>query len=205
MRRFTTTECEDFLRAIDAELEAPCEVVLVGGGAVALKYKGSHATTDLDLWSVSGPPAERVGATTPAAASRGGFWEAVERARATAAGPVPVQKASIAEPPYAFEDRLIALSIPGLTKLRVLVPEAHDLVLMKIARGEAHDLDAVEDIHRAAPLDLDTLVARYRETTTQVMGSVELHRLNFLAAVARLFGEKAAERVDVDTAPKPRA
>ena len=33
----------------------------------------------------------------------------------------------------------------------VYVPEAHDLVLMKIARAEAHDLDAVEDIHRAAP------------------------------------------------------
>lgn len=193
MRKFTTTECEDFLRRIEAELDGRCEVVLVGGGAVALKYKGSHATTDLDLWTTR---------ELDAASGRGGFWEAVERARAAAAEPVPVQKATIAEPPYAFEDRLVPLTIEGLARLRVFVPEAHDLVLMKVARGEAHDLDAVEDIHRASPLDLDTLVSRYQETTSQVMGSLELHRLNFLAAVARVFGEAAAEQVDKQTAPK---
>lgn len=88
MRRFTTAECEDFLRRIDAELDAPCDVVLIGGGAVALKFKGTHATTDLDLWSIS-----------EVKATRGGFWEAVERARAQVAEPVPVQKATIAEPP----------------------------------------------------------------------------------------------------------
>ena len=102
----------------------------------------------------------------------------------------------IAELPYSFEERLLTLSIKGLSKLTVLVPEAHDLVLMKVARGEAHDLDAIEDIHRAAPLDFDTLLARYRETTPQVMGSKEMHRLNFLAAVARLFGAEKADEAD---------
>lgn len=192
MRRFTNSECEDFLRCIDAELTGPCEVVLIGGGAIALHYKGSHATTDLDLWSVS--ETRRSRSPRPA-----GFWDAVTRARKVSPMPVPVQKAAIAEPPYSFEDRLLALDIPGMTHLRVLVPEAHDLVLMKVARGEAHDLDAIEDIHRAAPLELDTLLARYRETTTQVVGSLELHRLNFLAALARLFGEEAAARVDAQT------
>jgi hypothetical protein len=187
VRKFTTTECEDFLRLIDAELEDACEIVLIGGGAVALKYKGSHATTDLDLWSVS---------------QSGGFWEAAARAKAKApphAG-VPVQLTTIAEPPYAFEERLLPLQIAGLRKLRVFVPEAHDLVLMKLARGEAHDLDAVEDIHRASPLDLETLVSRYRETRSQVVGNIELHRLNFLAAIARVFGDEAAAKVDAETA-----
>jgi hypothetical protein len=193
VRRFTTSECEDFLRCIDAELGGPCEVVLIGGGAVALHYKGTHATTDLDLWSVS---EGRRGRTV----RRVGFWEAVTRARERSTAPVPVQKATIAEPPYSFEDRLIPLDIRGLTKLRVLVPEAHDLVLMKVARGEAHDLDAIEDIHRASTLELSTLLERYRETTSQVVGNLELHRLNFLAAVARLFGEEAAARVDAQTA-----
>jgi hypothetical protein len=154
VRKFTTTECEDFFRAIEAELNGACEIVLVGGGAVALRYKGSHATTDLDLWSVAEPRPRKK------AASHVGFWDAVARAREKSPAPVPVQKATIAEPPYSFEDRLERLSIKGLKKLRVFVPEAHDLVLLKIARGEAHDLDAVEDIHRAAPLDLDTLVSR---------------------------------------------
>lgn len=186
MRRYTNAECEDFLRLIDAHLETPCEVVLIGGGALALHYKGSHATTDLDLWSVR-----------PAA-----FWDAVAKARSESPASIPVQKAAIAEPPWSFEDRLIPLGLPGLARLRVLVPEAHDLVLLKVARGEAHDLDAIEDIHRAAPLNVDTLLERYRETTSQVMGSLELHRLNFLAAVARLFGEEAAASMDVQTSRK---
>lgn len=175
--------------------------------AVALKYKGSHATTDLDLWSVSeiGKALERpkpkakdldLGPNRP-----GGFWEAVERASAGAAEAVPVQKATIAEPPYSFEERLIPLTVKGLTKLTVLVPEAHDLALMKVARGEAHDLDAIEDIHRAARLSFDTLIERYLETTQQVMGNKEMHRLNFLAAMARLFGEAKAEEADARTTP----
>ena len=187
MRRFTTGEFEEFLRRVEAELTAPCTIVLVGGGAVGLKYAGSHATADLDLWSVS----------------ESGFWQAVDRANASAAEKIPVQKAPIAEPPYSFEDRLIALSIDGLSKLTVLVPEAHDLVLMKVARGEAHDLDAIEDIHRAAPLDFDTLLDRYVETTPQVMGSKEMHRLNFLAAVARVFGTARADEADRRTRITP--
>ena len=75
-------------------------------------------------------------------------------------------------------------------------------MLMKVARGEAHDLDAVEDIHRTSPLKVGTLVERYRETVPQVMGSKEMHRLNFLAAIARLFGDEKAAEVDALTAPK---
>jgi hypothetical protein len=70
------------------------------------------------------------------------------------------------------------------------------MVLLKVGRAEAHDLDAIEDIHRVSPLNLETLIARYLETKTQVVGSIEGHRLNFLAAVARLFGDAAAEDVD---------
>lgn len=189
MRKFTTTECEDFLRKVDGELTKSCEIVVIGGGAVALKYKGTHTTTDLDLWSVI---------------VRGGkesvFWEAVERARTTASSPVPIQKATVAQPPHSFEDRLIPHPIDGLRRIKVSIPEAHDLALMKIARGEAHDLDAIEDIHAAAPMELETLVGRYEETLPQVLGSKEMHRLNFLAAVSRLFGDDAAQAVDGRTA-----
>lgn len=188
MRRFSTREFEDFLRRVDAELDRPCTIVLIGGGAVGLKYKGTHVTADLDLWTVS----------------EASFWDAVERANAPPAERVPVQRASIAEPPWSFEERLLPLELPGFTKLTVLVPEAHDLVLLKVARAEAHDLDAIEDIHRASPLDLETLVERYLETRPQVMGSLESHRLNFLAAIARLFGEADAEAVDRRTAPAQR-
>lgn len=65
MRRFSTADFEDFLRRVDAELKRDCNIVLVGGGAVALKYKGTHVTSDLDLWSISEAVAvEAAGITT---------------------------------------------------------------------------------------------------------------------------------------------
>jgi hypothetical protein len=170
-----------FLRRVDRELENDCDVVLIGGGAVGLHYIGTHVTADLDFWSASDPD----------------FWQAVARANRNEPR-VPVQHAFIATPPYTFEQRLIRLKLPRTKRLRVFVPEAHDLVLMKVARGEAHDLDAIEDIHRHTPLDRDTLVARYRETRPIVIGSKRLHMLQFLSTVARLFGDAVAE--DVATA-----
>ena len=179
MRKFGT-DFRAFLQRVDAELEKPCTIVLIGGGAVGLQYKGTHTTSDLDLWSVSEVT----------------FWDAVERANASFEPRIPVQKVTIAEPPHYFEDRLLTLKLKGLTKLVVLVPEAHDLVLMKLARAEAHDLDAIEDIHRQHPLDLATLIGRYQETKAQVIGRLQDHRLKFLAVVARLFGEQKATEVD---------
>jgi len=54
----------------------------------------------------------------------------------------------------------------------------------------------IEDIHRASPLDLETLIARYEESRVQFIGNPADLRLGFLALVARLFGEREAERVE---------
>ena len=102
----------------------------------------------------------------------------------------------IVQPPYEYEDRLRPLAIRGLKRLQILVPEAHDLALMKVARGEAHDLEAIEEIHRISPLSLATLVSRYEESRPQFIGHPANLKLSFLALVARLFGEEEAKRVD---------
>jgi hypothetical protein len=102
----------------------------------------------------------------------------------------------IVQPPYEYEDRLRPLPIRGLKRLQILVPEAHDLALMKVARGEAHDLEAIEEIHRILPLSLATLVSRYEESRPQFIGHPANLKLSFLALVARLFGEEEARRVD---------
>ena len=178
MRKFSAKQLVKFLRLVDAELHRPCRIVLIGGGAVSLAYHGEHSTADLDLWSVSDQE----------------FWDAVGRARARAN--VPVQKASIAEPPYDFEERLAKLDLEGLNRLEVLVPESHDLVLMKTARAEAHDLDAIEDIHREVTLSLDTLIERFHETKAQVTGSPGMFKVKFQAMIARLFGENVAREIE---------
>ena len=182
-RRHDSAEFIAFFSRLDAALTTPCTIVVIGGAAVALRYNATHATSDLDLWSVSDAA----------------IWNAVATANASAAEPIPVEKVGIAEPPYSFEDRLTPLDLPALQRLTVL-PEAHDLALMKIARAEAHDLDAIADIHAASPLDVDTLIARWAETRTQIIGSKEQHRLNFLAAIALLFGAETARDADRRTA-----
>lgn len=174
--KYPSDELEGFLRLVDAELVRPCTVVLIGGAALSLGYCSSHATADIDLWSPTTGP----------------FWAAVQRVRSRHLDAVPVERAAIAEPPYNFEERLVPLKLEGLAKLEAMIPEAHDLVLLKTARAEKHDLDAIQDIHRAHPLSLPTLVERYHETVPQVMGPRSRFKLNFLAVVARLFGEDRA-------------
>ena len=152
MRDLGRAEIEAFLRAVDAQLTRPVEVIVVGGAVIALRFVGTHFTSDIDVW---GSVDERLQA-------------AVAAVNEKAVRAMPVQPVHVGSAPRTFEDRLVRVEIAGLKRLGVYVPEAHDFAIMKLARGYAHDLDAVEDVHRAAPLRLDTLVARYEET--------ELHR-----------------------------
>ena len=176
MRRFASTEVSNFFRSVDATLSTPCRVLLIGGSAIGLKYKSSHITADIDLWNSHDAHA---------------FSAAVQMLRATPM--IPVQVVTIGEAPRDFEDRLTPLHISGLKNLTVLVPEAHDLVFMKLARADSHDLDAIEDIHAASPLDLQTLVQRFHETDH--IGPPSDHELAFLSMLARLFGEAVALRI----------
>ncbi len=175
--RFPPADIEKFFQALDQELRRPVTVIVIGGAAIGLKYDPRHATTDIDLTPVN--DAE--------------FWKAVERVKS--AHPVPVQTVPFFVPPYDYESRCTRLDIKGLQRLTVLVPEAHDLAIMKAARALTHDLDAVEDLHRRHALDLETLVARYYEARTQVTGSLEEFTIGFLALIERLYGENVATRM----------
>jgi hypothetical protein len=74
----------------------------------------------------------------------------------------------------------------------VLVPERHDLAIMKLARGYEHDLQALEDIHRLHPFEVETLVARYE--ATEVVGPRRRFALALMDLIARLFGDDEATK-----------
>jgi hypothetical protein len=155
--------------------------VIIGGTAVTLGWDAHHATSDVDVWNDPGPE----------------FWAAVAACRQVE-GAVPVSKVSVASPPLNFEDRLIQGVVPGLVHLQVWVPEAHDLAMMKVVRGEAHNLDAIEDMHRISPLSPAVLLERYRETlSTHICPETRL-KVHFLAMIARLFGDRRAESLEAD-------
>jgi hypothetical protein len=98
---------------------------------------------------------------------------------------VPVQKSGVADAPSDFESRLERV-LSNLRRLIVLVPEKHDLVLMKAVRAYEHDLEVIAEIHRGFPLDLETLVGRF-ETEMSPIGDPVRIRGNFLAVVERIF------------------
>ncbi len=159
-------------------------MVVIGGAAVSLGYVTTHATSDIDLWTDPGP----------------GFWSAVARCRRDGEA-IPIAIVTIASPPYDFEDRLRFVDLPGLERLTIQVPERHDLAMPKIARAEAHDLDAIEDIHRQDPLVLEVLLERYAETLTQITVPEGRFRLNLLALVARPPVARLAPGADQIQAP----
>jgi hypothetical protein len=178
LRRFPPAELEEFFLALDRQLRRSVTVTVIGGAAIGLRYAPKHTTTDIDLTPIT--DAE--------------FWGAVERARES--HPIPVQTVGLFTAPYDYEARRTKLAIDGLKRLTILLPEVHDLAIMKAARALTHDLEAVEDIHRQRPLDLETLIHRYYGARTQVTGSQEDFTIGFLALVERLFGAKTAKSVE---------
>jgi hypothetical protein len=175
MRTFLRQQLEEFLGAVDAALGKPVEVVVIGGSAAALHYGVAAATRDIDTWN-------DVEAVLAAAA---------ERARDATGLDVPIQKSGVADAPVGFESRLERV-LPGLRWLKVLVPEKHDLVLMKAMRCYEHDLAAIAEIHARAPLDLGVLVRRFREEMTPIGEPVRIRR-NLLVVVERLFPDAVDE------------
>ena len=105
---------------------------------------------------------------------------------------LPIQVVGIAEGPEGLEKRAQKIALEGATQLTVLVPERHDLAIMKLARGYEHDLQALEDIHRLHPFEVETLVARYE--ATEVVGPRRRFALALLDLIARLFGDDEANK-----------
>jgi hypothetical protein len=85
------------------------------------------------------------------------------------------------------------VNLPALRKLEILVPEKHDLVLMKIVRGYEHDLETAVDIHARHGLDFETLITRLASEMGHVVGDMRKLDLNFLALIERLYDEERLE------------
>ena len=182
MRKFRRDELTRFLESVDAHLSKPKHVILIGGAAASLAYGIPRVTTDIDT----------INDITD-------LEEALRLARSDTGLDVPFQSVGIYDAPYHYEDRLTPVDL-GLKKLRITVPEKHDLALMKIVRGQENDLEAIQQIADKVGLDMVTLVDRFKNEMTHVIGGQEHLRANFLSVIEMLYGEPEADRVDSELA-----
>lgn len=176
-KRVLIEEIREYLVAVDQHLTVPVRLIVIGGCAVALSGAPQRATSDIDLYNDPGPE----------------FWQAVAACK-THPRAVPVAKAGVSSQPYNFEDRCLMVEAPDLRNIQLLIPEPHDLAIMKVARGEAHDIDALVTMHEQKPFNLETLVERYRET--DFIGRPGWIRVSLLDLVDRLFGPEASSALE---------
>lgn len=164
-------EIRRLLEAIDQALEAPAELVLLGGGAAAFHHAVS-TTMDLDTFTTIPPVLQA----------------ALDKAVLETRLGLQTSHAAVADVPWEFESRLEE-PIPHLTMLRVRILERHDLALSKIVRGYSHDFQQLEEMHRALPFAFDTLVTRFVSEMQHVVGEPHRIRGNFLDLIGQLFNE----------------
>jgi hypothetical protein len=179
VRRHSPQELEHFVAAIDEALTEPASILVIGGAAAALAYGATRATDDIDTFHPLTPAVEK----------------AVAVARHSTGLNVPVSFAAVTDAPYDFEDRLIPIRGLHLKRLTVVVPERHDLVLMKTLRGYQHDVEVIDQIHRHQPLVFEVLRSRWNSEMTHVVGDPRRINLNFVEVVDHLFGRERAEAV----------
>lgn len=177
-RRYNQVELLAFLKALDDHLEQPAELLIIGGAAAALRYGAISTTRDIDTWN-----------NIPDSVQK-----AADRARAATGMPVPMERAAVADAPYHYEDRAMLAPIP-FKKLRVSVPERHDLALMKIVRGYRHDIDVIVEMHRKEPFSLETLIDRFENEMGHVIKDERELRMQFRLLIEELFGVEAAKKV----------
>ncbi len=104
-----------------------------------------------------------------------------------------MSQAGVADVPYIFEERLTPYEKANFKRLMVLIPEIHDSILMKSVRGYEHDLNVIEEISKRNKVKKDILIQRFDKEMDIVTGSKKNLKLNFLAVLARCFGEEAAD------------
>lgn len=183
MKQFLPEDLVSLLTHVDALLDKPFDLLVIGGAAASLAYGARKTTTDIDVATQLPQELQHI----------------IDRARKETGINIPFQYVGIFEPPYSYEDRLMAITQPRLAALQVFVPERHDLTLMKTVRGFENDLQTIEEIHQSQPLLVEVLLDRFLTEMTQVTANPRVVRLNFLLLVERLFGNEEMNRLEVLT------
>jgi len=162
-----------FLTELDERLEEPVVLEIIGGAAALLAYGARRATKDIDSFA--------------------SIDEKILEAARGVEHRIPLDRATVAEPPYNYEDRRVILDLP-FRNLVVVVPERHDILLMKSVRALRNDDEVIQEMHDVEPFDLDTIVERYKSEMGQVIGDHKILDQKIQLVVEKLFGRRGVRR-----------
>ena len=147
-----------FFEALDRELSASCDLHCFGGFVLTEHYGVARSTIDVDVVDVRGAEiadiARRAGRGSPLHRRHRAYVDVV----------------TIAEVPDDYESRLIDMQVGGLSHLRLLAFERHDLALAKLARNTDRDREDVVALALGPGLDPEVLRSRYRNELRPTLG-----------------------------------
>lgn len=182
MRRFGRDQILEFLAEVDEKLDGPVAMEIIGGAAALLAYGAVSPTKDIDSFT---PIDEKI-------------WKAAGLTSTR----IPLDRSTVADPPYNYEDRRRPLDLP-FKNLVIWVPEKHDLLLMKALRAAKHDEEVIQEMHQAEPFDLETIVDRYNNEMDHAVGDHDIFDQKIQLIVEKLFDSKNARRLG-KSSKKPR-
>jgi Nucleotidyltransferase of unknown function (DUF6036) len=154
-----------FLKDIDDAAGTTLTLWCIGGFAVSLFYGLSRPTGDIDVVDVAPSEAKAW------LAALAGPGSALHRRHK-----IYLQIVTVAVLPYHYEERSREVFAGQFERIRLRVPEPYDLVLSKLTRDLAVDLEDAKHLARTAALDLRVLEQRYQEELRPyVTGPPEKH------------------------------
>lgn len=173
MKTYNREHILRFLIEVDEMLDESVAMEMIGGAAALLAYGAIRPTKDIDSFV----PID----------------EKILRAARGVTHKIPLDQVTVADPPYNYEDRRKRVDLP-LRYLTVVVPERHDLFLMKAIRAMRNDEEVLMEMHQAEPFDLDTLVERYRSEMIQAIGDHDILDQKLELLLEKLFGGRGLRR-----------
>ena len=175
---YTKQNIEEFLIALDSELDSKQEIIVIGGAAATLHYNSKEDTIDIDTYNSIESLKEA-------------YRKVVEKLPNLK---IPLSAAAPVFGPVNITERLEESSEVPLENLKIFVPEVHDWILLKTARSDEKDITDIKDV--ASLKEIDHLILKERFKTEMLPynpGNDELLVSAYLYMISILFSEAVAK------------
>jgi serine/threonine protein kinase len=169
---FGRDEILAFLAEIDSKLERPTGIEIIGGAAALLAYGARSPTKDINTLA--------------------NVDERILSAAFLSNPKIPINPVA-AVVPTGYEDSRERLALP-FRNLLIWIPSRYHLLLMKAVRASRRDVDAIVEMHRAKPFDLELIVERSNDQVLRSYGNLETLEHTYLI-IEKLFGPNRVHRV----------